>query len=256
MNFIISADTDIGTTKSTNQDSLALKIINTSRGRMAFGILCDGMGGLDKGEVASAAVINAFDHWIKEDLPSLCNSELQDNVIKSEWEQIVTTQNEKLHKYGAQYGTAMGTTLVAILITETRYYLMNVGDSRAYLLNNQSIQQLTEDQTFIAREIKLGNMTYEQAQLDPRKNVLLQCIGASDAVYPDMFFGTPNTNDMFLLCSDGFRHEVKENEIFEQLNPATVYDAFSMQQNARILIDRNKERQERDNISVAMIRTF
>ena len=61
MNYIISANTDIGIVKSTNQDSLSVKVINTSIGKMAFAILCDGMGGLEKGEVASASVIRAFD---------------------------------------------------------------------------------------------------------------------------------------------------------------------------------------------------
>ena len=68
MNFIVSANTDIGITKSTNQDSLSVKVINTPLGRMTFAILCDGMGGLAKGEVASASVIRAFDQWLYNEL--------------------------------------------------------------------------------------------------------------------------------------------------------------------------------------------
>ena len=63
MNFLISANTDIGTTKQTNQDSLAVKILNTVQGRMVFAVLCDGMGGLANGEIASASLVNAFESW-------------------------------------------------------------------------------------------------------------------------------------------------------------------------------------------------
>ena len=72
-----------------------------------------------------------------------------------------------------------------MLLTQTRYYIMNVGDSRAYELTD-GLKQLTNDQTFVAREVALGNMTPEQALVDERRNVLLQCVGASDEVYPDM----------------------------------------------------------------------
>ena len=71
MNFIVTGNTDIGLTKSTNQDSMSIKIINTKQGRMVLVVLCDGMGGLDKGEVASASVVRAFDKWVREALPEL-----------------------------------------------------------------------------------------------------------------------------------------------------------------------------------------
>src|SRR5699024_5044665 len=101
---------------------------------MAFAVLCDGMGGLDKGEVASASVLRAFDKWVRESLPSLCNLPLEDHVIRSEWEKIIQEQNELLHRYGARVGVSLGTTVVAMLVTETRIFILNVGDSRAYML--------------------------------------------------------------------------------------------------------------------------
>jgi len=255
MNFIISGTTDIGTTKSTNQDSLSLKIINTQQGRMVFAILCDGMGGLEKGEVASASVIRAFNKWVLEELPSLCNGPMEDHVIRAQWEKIITEQNNIIKIYGAKQGVRLGTTAVVMLITDKRYYVLNVGDSRAYEISD-SITQLTTDQTFVAREIALGNMTEEQALQDARRNVLLQCVGASDEVYPDMFFGDTKTNAVYMLCSDGFRHEVSSDEIFEKLKPELLLDENMMNTNARNLIELNKIRKERDNISVALVRTF
>lgn len=255
MNFIISANTDIGITKSTNQDSLSVKVINTPLGRMAFAILCDGMGGLAKGELASASVIRAFDQWVHNDLPALCTAPLEDSTIRNQWSRIIDEQNKLIANYGARQGIRLGTTAVIMLLTQTRYYIMNVGDSRAYEMVD-ALQQITADQTFVAREIALGNMTEEQALVDERRNVLLQCIGASDDVYPDMFFGEVKENAVYMLCSDGFRHEITPMEIYAKLQPNVLFDDGTMQRNTMELIEINKQRQERDNISVVLIRTF
>ncbi len=255
MNFIVSATTDIGTTKSTNQDSLSVKVINTPQGRMTFAILCDGMGGLEKGEVASASVVKAFDKWVYESLPTLCNAPLEDYVIREQWNKIVTEQNNTIKAYGARQGVKLGTTVVAMLLTQNRFYIMNVGDSRAYEIAD-TISQLTKDQTFVAREVELGNMTPEEAETDSRRSVLLQCIGASDEVYPDMFFGETRENAVYMLCSDGFRHEISAIEIFEKLQPGVLFDENTMNKHSKELIDMNKMRMERDNISVVVVRTF
>ena len=255
MNFLISGTTDIGTTKTTNQDSLSVKLINTSQGRMVFAILCDGMGGLEKGEVASATVIRAFDEWVRNELPMLCNGAIQDHVLRTQWERIITDLNQKIKVYGARQGVRLGTTAVIMLLTQTRYYILNVGDSRAYEISD-SLHQITTDQTFVAREVALGNMTEEQAKLDERRNVLLQCVGASDEVYPEMFFGDVKENAVYMLCSDGFRHEISADEIYEKFRPDALLDENMMQTNAINLIELNKIRKERDNISVALVRTF
>lgn len=255
MNFIVSANTDIGLVKSTNQDSLSVKVINTKQGRISFAILCDGMGGLSKGEVASATVIKAFDNWVNTQLPQLCEKPFDADEIRMQWEKILIEQNNSIKSYGAGMGVRLGTTAVIMLITDTNYYIMNVGDSRAYEMTD-TLAQLTNDQTFVAREVALGNMTPEQAERDERRSVLLQCIGASEEVYPDFFVGTAKTNAVYMLCSDGFRHEITANEIFEKLQPGVLLDEYSMNNNTLALIDLNKQRNERDNISVVLVRTF
>lgn len=255
MNYIVSANTDIGIVKQTNQDSLSVKVINSSLGKMTFAILCDGMGGLAKGEVASASVIRSFDEWVYNSLPQLCNAPLNENVIRSQWEKILIDQNLMIKTYGARQGVRLGTTAVIMLLTDDRYYVMNVGDSRAYEISD-TLAQLTNDQTFVAREVALGNMTPEQAEVDERRSVLLQCIGASEEVYPDFFVGTTKQNATYMLCSDGFRHEVTPGEIYEKFHPNVLLDEAAMTQNTLELIELNKQRNERDNISVVLVRTF
>lgn len=255
MNFIVSANTDIGIVKNTNQDSLSVKVINTSIGKMSFAILCDGMGGLAKGEVASASVIRAFDEWVNNELPNLCAAPLNVDTIKAQWEKILLDQNNIIKTYGARQGVRLGTTAVVMLLTDNQYYIMNVGDSRAYEFTDAFVQ-LTNDQTFVAREVALGNMTPEQAEVDERRSVLLQCIGASEEVYPDFFVGEAKQNATYMLCSDGFRHEITPDEIFAKFQPAVLLDDATMNQNTLDLIELNKQRNERDNISVVLVRTY
>ena len=255
MNYIVSANTDIGIVKNTNQDSLSVKVINTSIGRMSFAILCDGLGGLAKGEVASASVIRAFDEWVNNELPLLCSAPLDENTIKAQWEKILLDQNNIIKTYGARQGVKLGTTAVVMLLTDNQYLIMNVGDSRAYEFT-ETMAQLTNDQTFVAREVALGNMTPEQAEADERRSVLLQCIGASEEVYPDFFVGETKQNATYMLCSDGFRHEITPDEIFAKFQPGVLLDDSTMNQNTLDLIELNKQRNERDNISVVLVRTY
>lgn len=257
MDFIISATTDIGNTKNTNQDSYNARIINTQAGRMAFAVLCDGMGGLSKGEVASASVVKAFCNWVDNKLPILCENGFDDADIKKDWCSIVADFNEKIKNYAKKFGlvSGVGTTVTAILLTEKRYYIINVGDTRAYEILDR-VAVLTKDQTVVSREVELGNLTEEQAKYDARRSVLLQCIGASDYVYPDIFIGNTKKDAVYMLCSDGFRHEISNEEIYNYLNPLVMTDKDIMQKNMDTLVQINKQRQERDNITVVSIRTY
>lgn len=255
MEFIVTANTDIGLVKSTNQDSLSVKLLSTKMGKMVFAILCDGMGGLAKGEVASASVINAFNNWVVNDLPVLCETGLTAEAIGAQWTGIIKSQNEIISSYGARQGVRLGTTAVVMLLTNDDYFVMNVGDSRAYEFN-ASYTQITKDQTFVAREVELGNMTPEQAEVDERRSVLLQCIGASEDVFPDFFVSKTQVNSTYMLCSDGFRHVITPQEIYDKFRPDVLYDDVSMNRNTIDLIELNKQRSERDNISVVLVRTY
>lgn len=187
MRFEIAADTDRGIVKETNQDSLLVKCFSTCKGDMAFAVLCDGMGGLSKGELASATVVRAFDRWSDEQLPELCKSSTPDIdslILERQWDEVIQQQNEKIKAYGKAHAVNMGTTVVVLLVTQKAYYIINVGDSRIYSLSDH-IERLTTDQTYVQREIMNGNMTQEQAMRDPRRNVLLQCVGASAREYKE-----------------------------------------------------------------------
>lgn len=251
MRFSYAVETDIGTTKDTNQDSILVKHGQYSGGEILMAIVCDGMGGLAKGELASATVIRAFDEWFDQELPyELENLDLQ--VIGGKWSLLLKDLNVKLIEYSKRENLTMGTTFSGILFVGEQYIIAHVGDTRVYHLNN-GIVQLTDDQTFIAREIKRGTMTIEQAKVDKRKNMLLQCVGASDSLEPEIYIGKQEKG-AYLLCSDGFRHEITENEIVESLNPVNLINRKAMLSNIKYLIDLDKQREEKDNISVILIK--
>ena len=255
MNYIIAAHTDIGIKKSTNQDSFNARVLNTCQGKMVFAILCDGMGGLAKGEVASATLVRAFMKWVDTRLPELSQGEIRDSQIREEWTGIISTYNEKIKAYGAAHNISLGTTVTAMLITDTRYYILNVGDTRAYELAS-GLKILTKDQTVVARDVEMGKITPQQAMVDPRRSVLLQCVGASEYVYPDMFYGDTQPGAVYMLCSDGFRHEITEEEIYKYLGPKNSFSEADMERNIRALVELNKSRAEKDNISAVTVRTF
>jgi PPM family protein phosphatase len=253
MEVLTASFTDVGLTKKTNQDSLCIKVAETSIGKVVLAVVCDGLGGLSQGELASASVIHAFSDWFEQKLPAiLANGEY--DQIRSQWDQIIMDQNRRIAEYGKKLNIQLGTTLTAMLLIDTDFMLIaHVGDSRVYKIR-QNLEILTEDQTLVAREVKIGRLTKEQAINDPRRNVLLQCIGVTNRLRPDYRYGTPKLGDVYLLCSDGFRHKVTEEELFATFYPPALLNEAVMEQKVRQMVELNKRRQERDNITALLVK--
>ncbi|WP_068673689.1 PP2C family serine/threonine-protein phosphatase [Oceanobacillus sp. Castelsardo] len=253
MEILTAAHTDVGIQKETNQDSLCVKISETSVGKVMLAVICDGMGGLAKGEVASASVIQAFSKWFEDELPEqLVNQDWDD--IEYRWERIIKEQNQRIATYGRKVKMNLGTTLTALLLVDSKFMLIgHVGDSRAYRLDT-NIHQLTEDQTVVAQAVRQGTLTVEQARNDPRRNVLLQCIGASKLVQAEFIRGRAGAGEVYVLCSDGFRHVLTDVEIFQAFDPEKLQDEVTMEKRAVEMVELVKERQETDNISVLVVK--
>ena len=252
MRYVATADTDIGISKDTNQDSVLIKHASTDKGEVLLAVVCDGMGGLSKGELASATVIRAFADWFDNELPfELENVDL--NVIGAKWSLMLKELNAQILEYSKSNALeGVGTTFSGILFVDDQYITGHVGDTRVYHIGS-ALTQLTTDQTFIAREISRGTITLEQAKTDKRRNLLLQCIGASKTVEPQIIIGNADKG-AYMLCSDGFRHEITEGEMYESLNPINLMNKDAMHNNAKYLIDQVKRREEKDNISVVLIK--
>ncbi len=261
MSFKVDAYSDIGTRKNVNQDALLIKQAKVKGlGNVCMGILCDGMGGLSCGEVASAAFVDRMDTWFKTEFSSLLrepnatekldNGADEDiaqrilNRVEGHWGAIVTQMNNKLNEYGAQKSIRLGTTVVGLLIIGDEYLTMNVGDSRAYKFNKRNLVQVSHDQSYVQQQLELGRMTEEEAMHSDKKSMLLQCIGASDVVIPEFFRGHIERNIHFLLCSDGLWRKLENKEIM---------GIASQRNGIKKLTDLVISRGESDNISGLII---
>jgi PPM family protein phosphatase len=253
MSVLTALHTDKGIVKETNQDAVLLKVANSSFGEIVFAVVCDGMGGLSKGELASATVVKAFSDWFEQGFVEILKAN-QLQQIEVEWNRMLNELNSKISDYGNQHGIKLGTTFTGMLVIGDDYMLIGqVGDSRAYEVGEQLIQ-LTEDQTLVQREVNMKRITPEQAKVDPRQNVLLQCLGASKVLKPVFIKIKPSRNHSYFVCSDGLRHKLETFELYTHLKPENFMNEQQLQNKCFELVEQVKQRKERDNISIVLIK--
>lgn len=255
MEYIIAACSDIGIKKKTNQDALSARVFNINGEKAVFAVLCDGMGGLSQGEIISATLVEAFTNWLVSAIESSALVDINiENIVKM-WNKVIASENKKIVEFGKKLNQSVGSTIVVFLMKGTDYYIMNIGDSRAYMISS-GIKQITHDHSFVYEEIKAGRMTAEEAEKDPRRNVLLQSIGVTEDIKPEYYYGKISKDTCFLLCSDGLVHKVTSEEIRDALSPSVCINKFSMQASLGKLIETVKERNETDNISGVIIKSI
>ena len=244
--------TEIGR-KQTNQDALLIQKAKTPKGDVALAVVCDGMGGLKKGELASAQVIRSFEKWFRESFPLILKSGITSEKIFSEWNEIVQKENEVLDTYGRENGISIGTTVTAVLAAENQYYIINVGDSRIYSVTDTKMRLLTKDQSLVMRLAERGEIKYSEIETDRRRSILLQCVGATNTVQPDCYTGDINCPTVFLACSDGFRHLISEREILGKLQPSLQNTEDSLNNTLARLSSSVLQRGEKDNITAVAL---
>lgn len=255
MNYLTAVHTDVGIRKRVNQDSVLIETAATDYGQIMFGVVCDGMGGLAKGEVASALLVKAFSEWFHKEFPRILYEGMDVDILRDSWINLIFAQNGKISCYGRNCGVSMGTTVVALLLVKNNYYVINVGDSRVYYLKD-GIHQITTDQTVVQREKDLGRLTLEEAKVHPRRNVLLQCVGASSIIKPDFHVGEYERDSVFMICSDGFWHMIEPWEFAEKIRTTDMVTEEKLKETAVYFTELSKVRREDDNISVALIRAY
>ena len=255
MEYFFGAGTNIGPKKSTNQDSYLVKIAHYKDKDIAMAILCDGMGGLDRGELASAFIVNEFSEWFDKEITKILDDrDIIENIAK-QWKRKLEELNYRLMEYGKRNSVTLGSTITGIIIINGRFLIVNVGDSRTYMINS-IINQITEDQSLVAREVRMGRMSSIEAELDPRRSVLLQCLGAVKNIDVEFYMGQAIPEDEFLLCSDGFRHKISNEEILDKLHPSKMKDESCIDNAIDELINLNLNRLETDNITAILIKAM
>ena len=256
LNFLQSYYTDVGIKRRMNQDSLAIFKADTDKGEVVFALVCDGMGGYQYGELASKTIIEAFEKWFKLQLPYSLYKELSTEQLRMNWENIVRQCNKELISYGAKHGIELGSTLTAGLFIENHYYIIHVGDSRAYEITTEGVSQITEDQSLVAEELRKGLLSEEEAKKDKRNNILLECVGITPRVNILFYDGTIKERATYLFCSDGFWHETSDEEYIRYLSGNQFENNKMIRMQLNYLVEACKQRGEKDNISVVGLIPF
>ena len=161
--------------------------------------------------------------------------------------------NEELINFGAQNSMRLGSTVVSLLVLGNEFIIMNVGDSRVYSFEEGDGRQLTHDQSVVQSLIDKGVMTRAEAENSDQKSVLLQCLGASGSVSPQIVTGKIEDPTSFLLCCDGFWRKLSGDELKEQMKPSICTDEGAMKAKLDALIEKVKARGETDNITAVLI---
>jgi len=264
MNIKINYVTDKGITKDINQDALLIKTAHTKQNeRIVFAVLCDGMGGLERGEVASGMLVNRLSAWFDNELPLILTDENITqrldrkkevdilDLIKKKLYVIAMEMNYRIEDFGKEKNTSLGTTIICLFVMQNKYFVMNVGDSRVYI-NEKKIRQITHDHSYVQREVDLGHMTEKEAMESPQRSMLLQCIGASETLSPD-FFGGEIKKASFLLCSDGFWRQTNPNELKKLIENASTMNEADANIVLSHFVRELEKRGESDNISAILV---
>ncbi len=227
-----------GLVRSVNQDSFYL---DDPEGR--FFIVADGMGGHAGGEEASRIAtkkIQAYleEHWDSE-IPS--HLLLEEALLKAN-QGILDDQSNHPERGD------MGTTAVVVVFRQDQPWRAHIGDSRLYRFHNDQLAQVTEDHTWVARALKMGDITREQAKTHPWRHVLFQCLGRKDLRSVEIARFDIQAGDKLLLCSDGLTEEVADEMIEAMFESEDSCEAI-----AKELVEAAKEGGGSDNITVVIV---
>jgi PPM family protein phosphatase len=244
------ARTDIGCVRENNEDSYRIAP------DMNLYVLSDGMGGLEAGEVASRMAVDAVLEQYREseanpDRPLTGEAVESVSAASNRLASAIRFANEQVYR-AAQQGAghrAMGATIVAVKCTDHRMSVAHVGDSRIYRLRAGKLEQLTNDHSFVAEQVRNGKMTQEEADSSTMQNVLIRALGIDPAVEVDLSEVPLMEGDTVLLCSDGLTRELSDTQIAavlgERRNPETA---------AAELVELAKRAGGGDNVTVIVLR--
>jgi serine/threonine protein phosphatase PrpC len=252
LSFLVGKGSHIGKKREYNEDAFfTLECTLKQNGEMMpFGlfIIADGMGGHQAGDVASALATRVVAHSLMYQvyLPFLRDEE-KDSSRRPINEALIEALSDASL---AVYETVpdAGTTLTAALIVGTHAYIGHVGDSRAYLVTEKGLQQITQDHSLVARLIELGQATPEEAMTHPQRNILYRAIGQGGSMEVDTYFQLLPAGSQLLLCSDGLWGAVPESEM-----AAVIVSAPSPQIACRRLIEAAITHGGDDNITAILV---
>ncbi len=239
--MITAALSNIGKIRKENQDAYAVRRVSDD---IVFAVVCDGMGGANGGSIASHMACDSLMEVLEKNFRS--RGDIRGIIRKA-----VNHANSIVFDASLNDPTlsGMGTTMVLAIVNGDDLYIANVGDSRAYLLTNDALTQISTDHSAVQELVDLGKITKEEARVHPQKNLITRAIGVDDFVKFDFYSYPLEKSDIVLLCSDGLSNFCGDETLKDILGSGKEPEAV-----VRDLVDHANEEGGRDNITALIIK--
>ncbi len=240
--MFVVAKSDVGMTRKENQDRFCVKIIDD---KTVAAVVCDGMGGAQSGGVASEIAANTvFDR-----ITLNYRNDADDNSIRNTLITSLTAANTLVYEKAKEDEDkkGMGTTCIGALINKDKAYIASVGDSRAYLLDENGISQITNDHTIVEILYEQGKIEKDDKNKHEMSHIITKAIGTEPDIDPDYFELELKENSIILICSDGLTNYCSDELIYSY-----VYNK-ELEKSLNDLINYAKDKGGKDNITVAII---
>ncbi len=238
----IYAQSDVGLVRDENQDSYFTKDISDTE---KFIIVCDGMGGMNCGSLASTMAVDI----ISQNFLERYNSEMVGSDILSLLSQVVLEANkavfDKANSDSACSG--MGTTVIVALLKDNKLHMVHAGDSRVYIISKDNITQVTKDHSLVQEMHDCGEISAEEMQNHPRKNIITRALGVFENLELDKSMIEIKSDDIILACTDGLTNQLTDQEIL------SICSKYGLNESLTRLIDQAKSSGGKDNITVVLI---
>ena len=272
--YAVGLKTDVGVQRSHNED--AAEVFEVPTFEAAF-VVCDGMGGLRAGDVASREAVRVVQKYLSVTLPNNEQGEINAhlraalvaandavNALNAPAGETVKTASGSLQAddaptqkregdSAAPASGLMGTTCVAGVVQKGVLHLAHAGDSRAYLFRGGQLSRLTEDHSFVAERVKAGDMTEAEARVSRFRNMITRAIGIDPNVDPDVQSVPLQAGDTVLVCSDGLTTMVEDQDIAQSLHQTYKQ---APEKAASVLVDMANKKGGEDNVTVLIVRAL
>jgi protein phosphatase len=231
---------DVGNVRELNEDEY---FVDTKFQRLF--VVADGMGGHNAGDVASKMAINILKNYYFENI----NTEMKLDEIKKELFKGVDLANKSIKDASKKFDDLnnMGTTMNLVYIGDEEILFINIGDSRAYVKNDNDFKQITVDHSLVQELIKTGEITEEESYNHPKKNIITSCLGAKGDYKVDTYILPKADNMKILLCTDGLTNSLSKDEIEKIISENKIDKA------SNLLVNSAKENGGLDNITLILI---
>jgi len=244
LGLTVAQRTDVGRKRQHNEDSVAYIIPKDQQllsEKGALFIVADGMGGHAAGEVASEIAVDTICTLYYQD---------PDTDVPASLRRAIQCANATIYQCATEntQHSGMGTTCVVTVLRGKQAFVANVGDSRAYLVHRGQVRQITQDHSWVAEQVRMGQMTPEEAQSHSMRNIITRSLGPFPEIEVDLFIEPVEEGDSFLLCSDGLCGLVSDTEM------AQVVDQFGPQESVYRLIECANAQGGIDNITAIVAR--